>query len=370
MLELAKSETAFTRPPLILSLPPNVSEQLLSYCGPLTLQILLLVCRAFREFLVKERSITIWRAARSKLLFDVALPSTGRRSSELALATLMFGTRKCFNCGRPTVVMHHSFTLDIRLCSWSCELVALQKVVVDDSNKHSPDPAIMPYTIKTLIHAKSLPGHYLHLEGTTAYPLYKRAQIDAAKDLYFGVSGTFLHHELGDLKATPTTDTASVEWSQAAEKLIVCSRAYKEAKAAIDLHHEAFIQNLATIHDRSFEHMLTSPTLTRHINAFARDLEVFGPAAWETLQPLVLEEIRLRTPDPSGKTVCLFCPHKPSPRRHTNHGFAMHLQSKHPEQIAEKIVLSVQLCSLCPRATRTYSRDNLVKHLKNSHRMN
>ncbi|KAJ7606382.1 hypothetical protein DFH06DRAFT_1486831 [Mycena polygramma] len=337
-------------------MPQDAVEEILARCGPSTLRNLRVVCRAFRACL--DASPSIWRAARRNVLIDVALPPSGPR--EASLANLMFGVGPCFNCRRPTSVMPHSFSLGIRLCSYPCEYTTLKM-------KKSAEPVPeLPLQFPVLMHANTLPVALPYLEGSAASPLYLPSAVRAAWHDFFKLCKAGSSQPLMP-QITPSHQSVSpafTGWMATAEKLAKCSVAYREAKAAVDTKNEALIRQLAVTHNCSFEQMLLSPTLTRHVNAFARDLEVLAPTVWESIKPSVCEEIRLRTSWATGQTPCPFCSTGGRPRLFTDRGLKQHFNASHGEDMAEDIVLADIRCSLCPRSDKVYNRVTLVNHLK------
>ncbi|KAJ6512024.1 hypothetical protein C8R47DRAFT_1207381 [Mycena vitilis] len=110
--------------------------------------------------------------------------------------------------------------------------------------------------------------------------------------------------------------------------------------------------------------MLLSPTLTHHVNAFARELQVLAPGVWKSIEPIVFEEIRLRIPCATGQTPCPFCSTGRRVRLFTDRGLKQHFNASHAEDMAEDIVQADIRCSLCPRSEKFYNRMALVNHLK------
>ncbi|KAJ7857772.1 hypothetical protein B0H13DRAFT_2574208 [Mycena leptocephala] len=334
----------------ILYLPRDV---MLSICGPSTLRILRSVFRAFCACL--DEGPSIWRAARRNVLFDVALPPSG--PSESSLAHLMFGVGACLNCRRPTSVMPHSFALAIRLCSFTCQYASLKKTT---------NNANMPYNFPSLVHVTTLPAALPYLEGSAASPLYLPAHISASWVQFFALCKVASEPLMPQI--TPTSQIihpSFTEWMETTEKLVECSHAYREAKSAIDAKHEALIRQLASEHGYCLEQILTSPTLTRHVNAFASDLGILDPAVWESIKPVVLEEIRIRMPNANGRTPCPFCISNGRPRLFSSHALRQHFESSHGEHMAEQIVVADIRCSLCPRSDRKYNPAALNSHLRN-----
>lgn len=106
------------------------------------------------------------------------------------------------------------------------------------------------------------------------------------------------------------------------------------------------IRQLASEHGYCLEQILTSSTLTRHVNAFASDLEILDPAGkfsalslfahsrvypltvWESIKPVVLEEIRIRMPNANGRTPCPFCISNGRPRLFSSHALRQHFESR------------------------------------------
>ncbi|KAJ6557238.1 hypothetical protein DFH09DRAFT_540783 [Mycena vulgaris] len=146
--------------------------------------------------------------------------------------------------------------------------------------------------------------------------------------------------------------------------------------------HESIVRELASTHHYSLEQIVLSPTLTRHVNAFASDLQIIDPGVWVSITPLVLQEIRQRVPVGNAKIACPFCANRGRARLYLGWALKLHVASRfvlcvsggaarltypsHPERLAEQMILSEVKCSFCPRSNHTYDRDALISHLKNA----
>ncbi|KAJ6557245.1 hypothetical protein DFH09DRAFT_540868 [Mycena vulgaris] len=200
-----------------------------------------------------------------------------------------------------------------------------------------------------------------------AAPLYLPSMVKTAWLQFF--DSCRMSSEVLMPQITPSSQTANPaldEWMAAAENLVRCSRAYREAKEVIDLKHESMVWELASKHHYSLEQIVLSPTLTRHVNAFASDLQVIDSGVWASITPLVLQEIRQRVPVGNAKIACPFCANRGRARLYLGWALKLHVASSHPERLAEQMILSKVKCSFCPRSNHTYDRDALISHLKNS----
>ncbi|KAJ7505552.1 hypothetical protein B0H11DRAFT_2220977 [Mycena galericulata] len=351
---------AFSRKvPSLTNVPADVLQQIVSWASPCDLQNLRLVSRFLRAFIDNPQRTSIWREAFKNVMFTVALPTTLTTFKFSSLAQLLFGGGKCMNCKRITLSVPYSFALEIRFCSMACELSCLLRT--------PPTPrkaSALPSALPELEHRNTLPVPLPYLEGSSEVRLYAPQAVNAAWKVYVArcnsTPGVMQMPEV-----TPVHQIIDVKlehWMAAAEVLCDGARKYRIAKEEVDVENEAFLIRLACDLGYTFAQLISSPTLVRYVNIFARDLQTFTPLAWDSVRHSVLFELDERISRDNSRILCPFC--SLGQRQYSNEGLQRHIADCHPDEAPAAIAKRLERCPMCPRQKMTmYDRPSMIKHV-------
>ncbi|KAJ7430626.1 hypothetical protein FB451DRAFT_1322972 [Mycena latifolia] len=351
--------------PCFMSIPLDILQHILSWASPCDLQALRLVCRTLQNYIDFDCSMGVWRAALRNILFPVPAPTLHAWFKLSMLPALLFGGGKCMDCRRFTSTIPYSFALGIRFCSMACEFSALQRI--PPTPKKAPS---LPNALPGLEHRNTLPVPLPYLEGSSELHLYAPAQVSAAWSRFaeqYKESNVVAMPQV--TPAPQLVDPTLEHWMATAELLCAGARQYRIAREDVDAQNETILLRLAQELGHPVKQLVSSPTLARWVNIFARDLQVFPRQAWKPIRDDVLSELKQRTSTNGSGIVCTFCP-PPSghPRRFSHEGLQRHITSCHPEQVAEPITDRFQRCRLCPtKKTKSYDRPSMLKHISALH---
>ncbi|KAF7297834.1 hypothetical protein MKEN_01407200 [Mycena kentingensis (nom. inval.)] len=338
----------------LLSLPLELVHEILVLCGPLTLTTVRLVCRTLADIL--RISPSIWRAARARVLFGSNLPVPLLKEAatlEPALATLIFGGGKCYVCQNQTRVVPFSFSLEIRVCSPSCEIVC-----------GVPKWPRSLEGFKNVDRFAELSGALPFLEGTfrplepnvpsTTQPLFLKEHYEAAlKQGLWDCSRDGMH-----LKSLSTP---------VFEMFVSHAMDYRGERRDVLRRQTEMLEIVATEAGYSMRDILASPTLARTVRAFDANLEVINRTVWQSIEQTVYQEVHARVVFKGTKKACFWCCDGILllPQAMTRH-----LELQHPEKVAEPVELDYDWgkCRLCgPLKMPFEDMDRLEKHLRHRH---
>ncbi|KAJ6478441.1 hypothetical protein DFH09DRAFT_431415 [Mycena vulgaris] len=333
----------------------DVVLEIMSWCGPQDLQNLLLVNRLCRNLLVKNQYI--WRLSRATIHLGFPLPALA--TSELSFIRAVFNGGPCTVCHRTTSELPYSFSLDIRICSAACSFYLLRVAPYDVDEFIASDPGAIfvdkPEDLndsdsETLM-LQSLP----YLEWSVG--LYRPSAV---------------HSEL--IAFEEATDLAELEtiWNQRAsqipafmemaETLQSAASNYRSKKSEVEHKNRGYLAALAGRNELSFEQLVASPTLARHVNAFARDLTLLSDTAWNTIRDVSLAEVRARISSAGNPVACPFCDRGRLPERLLRD----HIRDVHPEHYVG-IATKMHHCTLCLDSSRRFNLKTLKRHVFDSH---
>ncbi|KAJ7129313.1 hypothetical protein C8R44DRAFT_776482 [Mycena epipterygia] len=225
-----------------------------------------------------------------------------------------------------------------------------------------PDPAIF---VKKADHAHNiyalLFGALPYLEGTADAPLYLSSAVHQVMEEFHDSTDSMLMAWARRASERPA-------YMASAETLQAAAASYRIKKETVEHKNRNFLAALAQRNGLTFDQLVSSPTLARHVNAFARDLTTLSDPIWMTICDASLAEIRARTSPNGGPVACPFlgCENR---RSLESHSIEEHIRVVHPEQYVE-IATSKHRCTLCPASgdARRYKINSLRQHVKDSHR--
>ncbi|KAJ7724837.1 hypothetical protein B0H16DRAFT_1595331 [Mycena metata] len=149
-----------------------------------------------------------------------------------------------------------------------------------------------------------------------------------------------------------------------AETLHAATHRYRARKRLVERRNRSLLAVIARENNVTFDQLVSSRTLVRYVNTFARDLTCMTLQAWMTISETCLAEIKwLRTP--KARTCCTLC--RPERKQtYTWAGLEAHMRAIHPETYST-IALKGHICALCPHTTKFTQLQQLKRHIYTAH---
>ncbi|KAK7039370.1 hypothetical protein R3P38DRAFT_2899177 [Favolaschia claudopus] len=251
----------------ILSICPEIILMILRQCSPMDL-VYLSDIAVFRKVL--EDHPSCWSNARSSVL---SLPKPALLFSELQHAKMVFEGGICAVCSNDTDEVMLSFSLKIRCCA-KCKKTAYRQL-----------PGLRTVSLPELVASRGLTWAPFQIVGRGV--VLRNVDVIAMAECYRVVqekADDINEFIITHLVADQTDDCIALEdWKGD----------YLREKAAVSAQNTQFLRRIAGELQIKWIKLLKSPTFSRIVNAFNRDLALLGRMDWALVSRQVLAEIRL-----------------------------------------------------------------------------